>query len=109
MGVTAGIFLASILLKEMRYLVYIRYLWLLLTGEAKFFLAKANLSLLRMHDFISFNRHFFAFRREEALVESGLYTGILQSKFPNSKWKVTHHSLRAQCLRFIIFDDLNEK
>ena len=28
MGVTAGIFLASILLKEMRYLVYIRYLWL---------------------------------------------------------------------------------
>ena len=25
MGVTAGIFLASILLKEMRYLVYIRY------------------------------------------------------------------------------------
>jgi hypothetical protein len=28
MGVTTGIFLASILLKEMRYLVYIRYLWL---------------------------------------------------------------------------------
>jgi hypothetical protein len=27
MGVTAGIFLASILLREMRYLVYIRYLW----------------------------------------------------------------------------------
>ena len=27
MGVTAGIFLASILLKEMRYLVYTRYLW----------------------------------------------------------------------------------
>ena len=27
MGITAGIFLASILLKEMRYLVYIRYLW----------------------------------------------------------------------------------
>jgi hypothetical protein len=27
MGVTAGIFLASILLKEMGYLVYIRYLW----------------------------------------------------------------------------------
>ena len=27
MGVTAGIFLTSILLKEMRYLVYIRYLW----------------------------------------------------------------------------------
>jgi hypothetical protein len=27
MGVTAGIFLASILLKEMRFLVYIRYLW----------------------------------------------------------------------------------
>ena len=27
MGLTAGIFLASILLKEMRYLVYIRYLW----------------------------------------------------------------------------------
>ena len=27
MGVTAGIFLASILLKEMRYLVYKRYLW----------------------------------------------------------------------------------
>jgi hypothetical protein len=27
MGVTAGIFLASILLKEMRYLVYVRYLW----------------------------------------------------------------------------------
>ena len=26
-SVTAGIFLASILLKEMRYLVYIRYLW----------------------------------------------------------------------------------
>jgi hypothetical protein len=26
MGATAGIFLASILLKEMRYLVYIRYL-----------------------------------------------------------------------------------
>ena len=25
--VTAGIFLASILLKDMRYLVYIRYLW----------------------------------------------------------------------------------
>ena len=31
MGVTAGIFLASILLKEMRYLVYIRYLWFTLT------------------------------------------------------------------------------
>jgi hypothetical protein len=28
MGVTAGIFLASILLKEMRYLVYVRYLCL---------------------------------------------------------------------------------
>jgi hypothetical protein len=27
MGVIAGLFLASILLKEMRYLVYIRYLW----------------------------------------------------------------------------------
>jgi hypothetical protein len=27
MGVTAGIFLASILLNEMRYLVYIRYIW----------------------------------------------------------------------------------
>jgi hypothetical protein len=27
MGVTAGLFLASILLKEMRYLVYIRYLY----------------------------------------------------------------------------------
>jgi hypothetical protein len=27
MGVTAGIFLASVLLKEMRYLVFIRYLW----------------------------------------------------------------------------------
>jgi hypothetical protein len=27
MGVNAGIVLASILLKEMRYLVYIRYLW----------------------------------------------------------------------------------
>jgi hypothetical protein len=27
MRVTAGIFLASILLKEMHYLVYIRYLW----------------------------------------------------------------------------------
>jgi hypothetical protein len=27
MGVTAEIFLASISLKEMRYLVYIRYLW----------------------------------------------------------------------------------
>jgi hypothetical protein len=27
MGVTSGIFFASILLKEMRYLVYIRYLW----------------------------------------------------------------------------------
>jgi hypothetical protein len=26
MGVTAGIFLASVLLQEMRYLVYIRYL-----------------------------------------------------------------------------------
>ena len=26
-GKTAGIFLASILLKEMRYLVYIRYIW----------------------------------------------------------------------------------
>jgi hypothetical protein len=26
-GVTAGIFSASILIKEMRYLVYIRYLW----------------------------------------------------------------------------------
>jgi hypothetical protein len=26
-GNPAGIFLASILLKEMRYLVYIRYLW----------------------------------------------------------------------------------
>jgi low affinity Fe/Cu permease len=31
MGVTAGIFLASILLKEMRYLVYIRYPWFFLT------------------------------------------------------------------------------
>jgi hypothetical protein len=29
MVVTAGIFLASVLLKEMRYLVYIRYLWYL--------------------------------------------------------------------------------
>jgi hypothetical protein len=29
MGVTDGIFLASILLKEMRYLANIRYLWLL--------------------------------------------------------------------------------
>jgi hypothetical protein len=27
MGVTAGIFLASILQIEVRYLVYIRYLW----------------------------------------------------------------------------------
>jgi hypothetical protein len=27
MGVTAGIFLASIFLKEMRYLVYIRYIY----------------------------------------------------------------------------------
>jgi hypothetical protein len=27
MGATAGIFFASILLKEMLYLVYIRYLW----------------------------------------------------------------------------------
>ena len=26
-GITAGIFLGSILLKEMRYLVYLRYLW----------------------------------------------------------------------------------
>jgi hypothetical protein len=26
-GITAGIFLASILLNEMRYLVYIRYIW----------------------------------------------------------------------------------
>jgi hypothetical protein len=32
MGVTAGIFLASILLKEMRYLVYIRYLWIKFTS-----------------------------------------------------------------------------
>jgi xanthine/uracil/vitamin C permease (AzgA family) len=28
MGVTAGIFLASILLKAMRYLVYKKYLWI---------------------------------------------------------------------------------
>jgi hypothetical protein len=34
MGVTAGIFLASILLKEMRYLVYIRYLWSITTFDA---------------------------------------------------------------------------
>jgi hypothetical protein len=34
MGVTAGIFLASILLKEMRYLVYIRYLWWTQTNYA---------------------------------------------------------------------------
>ena len=27
-GITAGIFVASILLKEMRYLVYIRYLYI---------------------------------------------------------------------------------
>jgi hypothetical protein len=33
MGVTAGIFLASILLKEMRYLVYIRYLWFVVTVD----------------------------------------------------------------------------
>jgi hypothetical protein len=32
MGVTAGIFLASILLKEMRYLVYIIYLWSFLSS-----------------------------------------------------------------------------
>ena len=32
-GVTAGIFLASILLKEMRYLVYIRYLCFISTGK----------------------------------------------------------------------------
>jgi hypothetical protein len=31
-GVTAGIFLASILLKEMGYLVYIRYLWVYTVG-----------------------------------------------------------------------------
>jgi hypothetical protein len=30
---TAGIFLASILLKEMRYLVYLRYLWFPPTGK----------------------------------------------------------------------------
>jgi hypothetical protein len=35
MGVTAGIFLASILLKEMHYLVYIRYLWLSPTQTRK--------------------------------------------------------------------------
>ena len=34
MGVTAGIFLASILLKEMRYLVYTRYLWFLYIHQA---------------------------------------------------------------------------
>jgi hypothetical protein len=34
MGVTAGIFFASILLKEMRYLVYIRYLWYKHTSQA---------------------------------------------------------------------------
>jgi hypothetical protein len=27
MGITVGIFFVSIVLKEMRYLVYIRYLW----------------------------------------------------------------------------------
>jgi hypothetical protein len=35
MGVTAGIFLASILLKEMRYLVCIRYLWYNLAEKYK--------------------------------------------------------------------------
>ena len=34
-GVTAGIFLAAILLKEMRYLVYIRYLCFKLTTLTK--------------------------------------------------------------------------
>jgi hypothetical protein len=37
MGVTAGIFLASILLKEMRYLVYIRYLWVLQTRNGHYY------------------------------------------------------------------------
>jgi hypothetical protein len=34
-GVTAGIFLSSILIKEMRYLVYIRYLWKQLVSAIK--------------------------------------------------------------------------
>jgi hypothetical protein len=40
MGVTAGIFLASILLKEMRYLVYIRYLWLNYGAKTKTIIVK---------------------------------------------------------------------
>ena len=35
MGVTAGIFLASILLKEMRYLVYITYICQLSAGPPR--------------------------------------------------------------------------
>jgi hypothetical protein len=52
MGVTAGIFLASILLKEMRYLVYIRYLWLehgiTRAPKSKFILAP-QISLSAVH------------------------------------------------------------
>jgi hypothetical protein len=40
MGVTAGIFLASILLKEMRYLVYIRYLCVQQTEFAPIYVAR---------------------------------------------------------------------
>jgi hypothetical protein len=45
MGVTAGIFLASILLKEMRYLVYIRYLWLSHSLQTAIFLRSVRSSL----------------------------------------------------------------
>jgi hypothetical protein len=43
MGVTAGIFLASILLKEMRFLVYIRYLWFLLVILLMFIAGKKTI------------------------------------------------------------------
>jgi hypothetical protein len=46
MGVTAGIFLASILLKEMRYLVYIRYLWL---DQPNFYQQDQNDSKVRVY------------------------------------------------------------
>jgi hypothetical protein len=45
MGVTAGIFLTSILLKEMRYLVYIRYLWSIYVGLTNLFLYNVHVKL----------------------------------------------------------------
>jgi hypothetical protein len=51
--------------------------WLLLTGEAKFFLAKPNLSLLRMH-LIHFARNFCAFRQRKRAWNQALKQALVR-------------------------------